>query len=315
MKKTTNILFKSLCVGLLFFAVSCSDKDNYIKPYEKFVAVGTTPIGQKLVNGTDLVAKVYKDTSYQLVPGLTATEFNYLATKGYVMKIFIFQVELSNTDIDIKVSTANNSATYNRQKMTEQAALVDANGHKVWAGTNGDFFDGTTGIPQGPLHKNGIVIKSTFASTVNTFFGITNDGKAIIGNEDLYSTIKSNLKETLGGRATLLKEGIIPPSNVVTDPRTAVGVSKDGKTVFMMVVDGRRYTYSNGMNYVEMGKCFKAIGAYNAINLDGGGSSTFLIRNTPSFDPNRFEMRNWPWDNGGEQRAVSNGLLVISKTH
>ncbi len=311
MKKISCILG----LGAILFFQSCSNKESYIEPYEKFEAKATTPIGKKLVDGTDLIARVYKDSTYQLVPGLNATEFNYLGTKGYPMKLFVFEVDLLQEDISIEVSTAHNSVSYGRQKMTEQAALRDYTGHKVWAGTNGDFFDGDTGVPQGVLHKQGVVLKTTFASSVNTFFGITAQGKGVIGNEALYTTVKNDLVEALGGRATLLSSGIIPTSAVVTDPRTAIGVSEDGNTVYMLVVDGRRYHYANGMDYLDMGKCFKAIGAYNAINLDGGGSSTFFIRNTSSFDDGRFEMRNWPWDNGGEQRAVSNGLLVVSKVN
>ncbi|ERJ58721.1 phosphodiester glycosidase family protein [Sphingobacterium paucimobilis] len=311
MKRFSYILW----LGTVLFFYSCSNKENYIEPYEKFEAKASTAIGQKLVDGTDLIARVYKDSTYQIVPGLDATEFNYLSTKGYPMKLFVFEVDLLQKDISIEVSTAHNSVSYGRQKMTEQAVLRDYTGHKVWAGTNGDFFDGDTGVPQGVLHKEGVVLKSTFASSVNTFFGITDQGKAVIGNEALYTSVKNDLVEALGGRVTLLSAGIIPTTTAPVEPRTAVGVSEDGNTVYMLVVDGRRYHYSNGMDYLDLGKCFKAMGAYNAINLDGGGSSTFFVRNTPAFEDNRFEMRNWPWDNGGEQRSVSNGLLVVSKVN
>lgn len=310
-----NKIFKYLYIITFLFFTSCSKSDSYIEPYEKFEPIASTTIGQKLVNGTDLVAKVFRDTAYQVVPGLTATEFSYLGTKGYPMRVFIFQVDLTNQDLNIEVSTANNSATYGRQRMTAQAPLRDYTGHKVWAGTNGDFFDGDTGVPQGVLHKEGLVLKSTFASSANNFFGIQNNGKAIIGNEALYTTVKSSLKEALGGRVIVLSSGVIPSTAAGVEPRTAIGVSEDGNTVYMLVVDGRRYHYSNGMDYQELGKCFKAIGAHNAMNLDGGGSSTFFVRNTPAFDQGRFKMLNWPWDNGGEERAVSNGLLIISKTH
>lgn len=83
----------------------------------------------------------------------------------------------------------------------------------------------------------------------------------------------------------------------------------------MLVVDGRNFHYSNGMNYDDLAKFMKALGAYQAINLDGGGSSTFFIRTTPSFDDGRFVVRNWPTDNGGKERSVANGLIVVSVTN
>lgn len=106
---------------------------------------------------------------------------------------------------------------------------------------------------------------------------------------------------------------LVKSSDTSVEPRTAVGVSEDGTKVYMLVIDGRNFWYSNGMNYDELGECMMALGSYNAINLDGGGSSTFFIRTTPSFSANRFKMINWPSDGGGKERAVANGLLIIGK--
>ena len=80
----------------------------------------------------------------------------------------------------------------------------------------------------------------------------------------------------------------------------------------MLVVDGRNFWHSNGMRYAEMGAVMKALGARDAINLDGGGSSTFIVRTTPGFEEGRFGIRNWPYDNGGVEREVANGLLVVT---
>ena len=78
-------------------------------------------------------------------------------------------------------------------------------------------------------------------------------------------------------------------------------------------VDGRNFYYSNGMSFVELGQFMKAVGSYDAINLDGGGSSTFFVRSAPGFSADdRFEIRNWPTDGGGVERAVCNGLLIVS---
>lgn len=279
-----------------------------------YTAVPKTVVGTRLVNQTDLFATIHSDTSYTIKNGLTATEIKYLSKEGLAMKIFIFEVDLSNPKLTIEASTPFNQPQYNMQEITLQATYEDAENHKVWAGINGDFYNMTTGMPQGIVHKEGLVIKSTFTDALNTFVGITNDNKAIVGDQALYASVKTTLKEAISGRVTLIKEGIIEnqPSAVV-EPRTAIGVSQDGLKVYMLAVDGRKFHYSNGMKYEDLAKVLKALGAYNAINLDGGGSTTFFIRNSPGFEPNRFEIRNWPTDNGGKERAVANGLLIISK--
>lgn len=84
-------------------------------------------------------------------------------------------------------------------------------------------------------------------------------------------------------------------------PRTAAGISADSNYLFLAVVDGRQII-SKGMSLIEFADFFKRIGAYNAVNLDGGGSSTILVRN---------KIVNFPSD--GTERKVSNCLLVLTK--
>lgn len=60
-----------------------------------------------------------------------------------------------------------------------------------------------------------------------------------------------------------------------THPRSAVGITKDGKTIYL-VVDGRQIL-SRGVNLEELANILLDIGAYEAMNLDGGGSSTLVV--------------------------------------
>ena len=98
-------------------------------------------------------------------------------------------------------------------------------------------------------------------------------------------------------------------SDETVNPRTCLGVDETGNKIIILEVDGRNYHYSNGMTYEELGQCMLALGAYDALNLDGGGSSTFFIRDKEN--TGNFLLRNWPCDNGGKERAVANGLVVI----
>lgn len=62
-------------------------------------------------------------------------------------------------------------------------------------------------------------------------------------------------------------------------PRTGAGVSQDGRVVYLLVIDGRRHA-SQGATIQEVGAWLKHFGAWNGINLDGGGSTT-LVRWVP----------------------------------
>ncbi|ANP28632.1 hypothetical protein DAD186_20820 [Dermabacter vaginalis] len=89
-------------------------------------------------------------------------------------------------------------------------------------------------------------------------------------------------------------------------PRTAIGVSKDGSKVFAIVLDGRSAD-SRGMTLPELGQLFKDLGAYNAVNLDGGGSSAMIAREAGSDGPTVW---NTPSD--GEVRSVADALVFYS---
>ncbi|MDO9634282.1 MAG: phosphodiester glycosidase family protein [Paludibacter sp.] len=271
-----------------------------------------TPLGEKLVSGTDLFESILSDITYEVTEGVTATEISYVSTSSLAMKLFVFEVDLTNPYISIEASTPNNSNTFMRQKMTVQATYEDQQGHKVYGGVNGDFFDLTTGVPRSILYKSGVGIKTVFQDVDRTFFAITKNKEAIVGDQYTYPDLKENIQEAVGGMYWLVKDSAIHKVYVMSyEPRTCVGISKDKKKVYFLAVDGRNDSYSNGMTFEELSKCLLALGSYSGINLDGGGSTTFFIRNTPNFTSGRFEIRNKPSDAAGE-RAVANGLLIIS---
>lgn len=121
-----------------------------------------------------------------------------------------------------------------------------------------------------------------------------------------------NIKFAISGGALLIKDGEIPEtfsSNITgTHPRTAIGTSKDGKTLYLVTVDGRQ-TSSIGMTQQELAEFLLEINVYNAINLDGGGSTTMVAQNLGN---NFLSTINSP--SGGSLRAVINGIGVISNT-
>ena len=90
------------------------------------------------------------------------------------------------------------------------------------------------------------------------------------------------------------------PNNVnVRNPRTAIGFSRDSNTLFLVTVDGRSKT-SVGMTAAELADLMRELGAYQALNLDGGGSTTMVVGD---------RIVNSPSDSAGE-RPVGDALVV-----
>jgi Phosphodiester glycosidase len=98
-------------------------------------------------------------------------------------------------------------------------------------------------------------------------------------------------------------EGTLSRNAELRHPRTAVGFSRDGKTLFLFVVDGRSEN-SGGMTLGELASAMRALGAWQAMNFDGGGSSTMLVGD---------RVVNTPSDSTGE-RAVGDALFVVRRS-
>jgi exopolysaccharide biosynthesis protein len=92
-------------------------------------------------------------------------------------------------------------------------------------------------------------------------------------------------------------------------PRTALGVTKNGKGLILMVVDGRQPGYSDGVTFPELAQLMISHDSHTAINMDGGGSSTLVIEGR---DGNPVVL-NSPIDQNvpGAERAVANHLGIF----
>ncbi len=83
----------------------------------------------------------------------------------------------------------------------------------------------------------------------------------------------------VAGSNIVLKDGAVPEiKNKDRHPRTAVGISADGRYVFLLIVDGRQPKHSVGATLTEVGETLKYFGAHIGLNLDGGGSTTLVCR-------------------------------------
>lgn len=124
-----------------------------------------------------------------------------------------------------------------------------------------------------------------------------------------------NWKMMIGGHALLLENGAIKKyTKDVTSiggirARTAVGISNDGKTVYIVSCEGRTKR-SAGLSLNELSQFMLDLGAFKAMNLDGGGSTAMAVRNLG--DIKRTRVTN-PERNAAERKVV-NGLGVFNTT-
>ena len=91
-------------------------------------------------------------------------------------------------------------------------------------------------------------------------------------------------------------------------PRTAVGIDRKGSRLWILVVDGRQEAYSGGMTLPELADLLLALGAAEAINLDGGGSSVMVVAGRRISRPSDAEGERF----GGLDTASKAGAAFTS---
>lgn len=127
-----------------------------------------------------------------------------------------------------------------------------------------------------------------------------------------FPPISQPIQEAVGGFPRIIRNGHVSIEmqnrNVSTTfsanrhPRTAIGFDQDSTKLFLVAVDGRQPDHSVGMSLLELANFMLSLGCYQAINLDGGGSTTMLVGT---------QVVNRPSDATGE-RAVANAVVIIS---
>jgi len=122
-----------------------------------------------------------------------------------------------------------------------------------------------------------------------------------------------NLFQAISGDRMLVEQGKVVDglNSSQFNPRTAIGMNKNGRYLILIVVDGRQPFYSEGATFVKLAELLISQGANIAMNLDGGGSSTMVIEGKNG-EP---VILNSPIDNyiPGRERPVANHFGIYLK--
>ena len=273
------------------------------------------------VNGNSYFT-VFSSEQSTLAPGITQVKKLATTADNKQIAYYIATADLTRDDIQIYANYNNNDPTkWAMARVLDQANAAQEKygnpdspyyipNYNVIASINGAGYNMSTGEPGGLLVMNGVEYHPVNG---NGFFGILKDGTPVIGTTQEYNTIyKDQVQEGIAGfGSTLVIDGkinISASSNYYTDraSRTAVGITKTGKVVFM-VLDGRQEPWSCGGSMQEIAQIMLEAGCVHAINLDGGGSTTYVAREEGA---DGLAVVSKPSD--GIARSVSTSLIMVS---
>ena len=213
-------------------------------------------------------------------------------------------------DLEVVVTAAPAMGEGARERKTVSAMVPHVEG-VPYAGINGDFFT-DTGLPVGPEtwqdgHRGGARPALAWNPEEGLWIGVA--GEEGQGRRYGQQQASDPDHEVIGGFPLLLKDGAVvgdlevgerPAFAAARHPRTAAGLDRDSGTLWLVVVDGRSGE-SVGMSLPELASLFHGLGVEDAVNLDGGGSSTMWVLG---------RVVNRPSDPTGE-RPVANGVWLV----
>ena len=260
----------------------------------------TLPDNQYLVSQTD----------NNIAPGIKESHIVSNDKAGNRQNMdYVCEVDLKNTKTTKIIAGYSNynGSSWGMDTVRNQAkAAENETKYNVVAAVNGDFFNMSNGAPIGALVMNGKIYNK---ANGEPYFAILKDGTPVIRE---YNVPLDDVQEAVGGSNILVKNGKAldfggsGAYGTSVNPRTVIGIKPDG-TVVTFVNDGRNAPISYGRSFQELADIMESMGCETALNLDGGGSTTFLSKPEGS---DKLLCRNNPSD--GTERTVSSSLLIVS---
>jgi Phosphodiester glycosidase len=232
----------------------------------------------------------------------------------YPLVAHILTVDLQAPGIGFIVTAGDPTEAHPLKASTTSQFAVSTG---VQIAINGDGF--TPWYAKGPFdffpHVGDRVSPLGYAMSEGVAYGdgseptiyFSNDGQAsfTLGDITPYNAISGNNMIIVDGQPI---EGL---DDTRAAPRTAVGLDASGKRLILFVADGRQPLYSQGATLFEMAQLMIYYGAQNAMNMDGGGSSTLVMRNSLGI----VQVVNSPIQTGipGRERPVGNHLGIFAR--
>lgn len=235
----------------------------------------------------------------------------YIRTSKGPWTINVLYVDLDRCNSAEAVKGGDSAA--GRYRVSETLATL-AQHEPVVAGVNGDFFELKDGTPTNLLISNGRLVTPPNYRPVLAFdsAGVPHISTFRFAHGSLEPFYPKN---AVGGRPVIVTDSALDPAVdtagpkgfAESNPRTGAGIARNGRRLILVAVDGREYRNA-GMTLRELGEVMLALGARDAINLDGGGSTTMVVADPDS--AGRLRVVNHPSDKGGE-RTVGDALAIV----
>jgi Phosphodiester glycosidase len=178
-----------------------------------------------------------------------------------------------------QLDTVSHAARKHTLTVAMNASFFGVIDKKPWQGKSLNYYVGNAGYPVGWHVWNGVLHASAQSDKLRASLVVPKAGAARIESSlALVTPSAADFQLIISGNAHLLSQGgVLVSEPGARAPRTAVGLSADGQTIYLLALNGRSKT-SQGASLAELAKVLQDLGATDAINLDGGGSTALVLQ-------------------------------------
>ena len=201
-------------------------------------------------------------------------------------RVFAARIDLATPGLVMKATPRNKKYEANKNETRRQTTLKFLEENELFFAINTNYYlpfnaisimtEGNADV-SGLAVADGVVVSPAQEGFISLLFKKDEppEIKRVFPEDNLDGVLFA-----FSGRKMTLSHGVPCQRNekAQRDPRTAVGLSEDRRFLYFIVIDGRQEKYSIGATVDEEGKELLRCGAYDGFNLDGGGSSTMVVR-------------------------------------
>ncbi|MEN9563282.1 MAG: hypothetical protein RIR73_1526 [Chloroflexota bacterium] len=250
----------------------------------------------------------------RIAPGVTYLRKDLTSPRNIV--VHVLAIDLQTQSLEFLVTPSANNTDVLCTRTTSQFLEE----FKLHAAINGGYYSylDSSNDPAVLCPNGGIPVRiSDYAASRGKIYSPKKTAQPVVHigkkNQVTFNKEPGQVFNAVSGDRLVVSDGKVVKNLAAQDPnpRTAIGLNRNGRWLTLMVVDGRQTGYSEGVTFPELAELLISYGVHTGANMDGGGSSSMTIRGVDG----KARVLNSPieMNQPGKERPVGNHLGLLIK--
>lgn len=263
-----------------------------------------TQTAVRLVHKTGMSISIDSENETWISDDIRQSVVDFTMEDSRKLRLCLVEADMTDGSMTLRTLLPDNKDNWGLQNIMDQASALEVEGYEVLCAINGDTFDQFTGTPDGLVLKEGDILNMMDS---RYFFGIRNDGRLSIGDNEDFFLVESKLTNAIGAKNLIIENGGLVAgmeSDSALTSRSFAGMdSFDLKKLYFACIQSLDEGESTGVTLEESIDMLLPLGVGHAVALSDGGSASLV-----SFTHGRLQAVN-----KSALEDVANGIALIRK--